>query len=203
MYPAVELHVGQETACDGVVVRRYSTHYSCSCPAWRFQQRPVQQRTCAHLRKVLGDEYENVRIESIAPGGKVQLELPRTPRKRRYAYEAQSPGTPGSVSSPSSTFSSPTKRHQSSGPIQITLGFESVQIGVENRHVRLMLTAPCPPCASMVSFPQPNRLVGQRKGSFLPNSLTVYVHFGMEHIYGRVKAANGWHLHGGSSVRIS
>lgn len=166
VYPAIELHVGQEITCDGVVARRYSTHYSCSCPAWRFQQRPVQQRTCAHLRKVLGDEYEDVRIESIAPSGKTQLELPRTPRKRRYAYEAQSPGTPGSASSPSSSYSSPTKRRQSSYPIQITLGSGSVQIGIENRHVRLTLTAPCPPCACVVSIPRPYRLVGQRKGSF-------------------------------------
>lgn len=159
VYPAVELHVGQETACDGVVVRRYSTHYSCSCPAWRFQQRPVQQRTCTHLRKVLGDEYENVRIESIIPGGKTQLELPRTPRKRQYTYEVQSPGTPGSASSPSSTYSSQTKRRQSSYPIQITLGSESVQIGTENRNVSLMLTAPCPPCTCMASIPRPYRMV--------------------------------------------
>ncbi len=36
--------------------------YSCSCPAWRNQSTAIEKRTCKHLRKYLGDEFENNRI---------------------------------------------------------------------------------------------------------------------------------------------
>ncbi len=36
--------------------------YSCTCPAWRNQSLAIEQRTCKHLRKLRGDEAENVRI---------------------------------------------------------------------------------------------------------------------------------------------
>lgn len=37
--------------------RRTDEHaYSCSCPAWRFGGGKVTERTCKHLRKMLGDE---------------------------------------------------------------------------------------------------------------------------------------------------
>ncbi|MBX9622927.1 MAG: hypothetical protein K2X82_03850 [Gemmataceae bacterium] len=36
--------------------------YACSCPAWRTQSLPVDQRTCKHLRKLRGDAAEDARI---------------------------------------------------------------------------------------------------------------------------------------------
>ena len=36
--------------------------YSCSCPAWRNQSVAIEKRTCKHLRKHLGDDFENNRI---------------------------------------------------------------------------------------------------------------------------------------------
>jgi len=38
--------------------------YSCSCPAWKIQKLPPQQRTCKHLKAYLGDEFEEHRIEN-------------------------------------------------------------------------------------------------------------------------------------------
>ncbi len=38
--------------------------YSCSCPAWRNQSLPIEQRTCKHLRKLRGDAAEAARIQS-------------------------------------------------------------------------------------------------------------------------------------------
>ncbi|MEO2010913.1 MAG: hypothetical protein ABGX22_19725 [Pirellulaceae bacterium] len=32
--------------------------YSCTCPAWRNQSLPIEQRTCKHLRKLRGDDAE-------------------------------------------------------------------------------------------------------------------------------------------------
>ena len=36
--------------------------YSCTCPAWRMQSLPIEQRTCKHLRKLRGDDAEQARI---------------------------------------------------------------------------------------------------------------------------------------------
>lgn len=36
--------------------------YSCTCPAWRNQSRPIDQRSCKHLRAIRGDEAEQARI---------------------------------------------------------------------------------------------------------------------------------------------
>ena len=40
---------------------------SCSCPAWRNQSKPIDQRTCKHLRKECGDAYEAARIGGAPP----------------------------------------------------------------------------------------------------------------------------------------
>jgi len=40
---------------------------SCSCPAWRNQSRPIDQRTCKHLRKECGDAFEAARIGGAPP----------------------------------------------------------------------------------------------------------------------------------------
>jgi len=36
--------------------------YSCSCPAWRNQSLPIEQRTCKHLRQVRGEQAERTRL---------------------------------------------------------------------------------------------------------------------------------------------
>ena len=36
--------------------------YSCSCPAWRNQSLPIDQRSCKHLRLARGEEAEAVRL---------------------------------------------------------------------------------------------------------------------------------------------
>jgi DNA ligase-1 len=41
--------------------------YSCSCPAWRNQNVPIEQRSCKHLRGLRGDAAEDARI--LAAGG--------------------------------------------------------------------------------------------------------------------------------------
>eukprot|EP00742_Colponemidia_sp_Colp-10_P005687 GILJ01006078.1.p1 GENE.GILJ01006078.1~~GILJ01006078.1.p1 ORF type:complete len:660 (-),score=88.18 GILJ01006078.1:89-2068(-) len=41
--------------------------YSCTCPAWKFQSRPIDKRTCRHLREFRGDEAETERIGKSFP----------------------------------------------------------------------------------------------------------------------------------------
>lgn len=41
--------------------------YSCSCPAWRNQSLPIEQRTCKHLRKLRGDAAEEARVGNALP----------------------------------------------------------------------------------------------------------------------------------------
>ncbi|MDB5313279.1 MAG: ligase [Gemmataceae bacterium] len=41
--------------------------YSCTCPAWRNQSTPIEQRTCKHLRKLRGDAEEQARIGGALP----------------------------------------------------------------------------------------------------------------------------------------
>ncbi|PWN40129.1 DNA ligase/mRNA capping enzyme [Ceraceosorus guamensis] len=46
-------------------LKRLSDHYSCSCPAWAFQGRgkAPNQRSCKHLKGLLGNEYELKRTD--------------------------------------------------------------------------------------------------------------------------------------------
>ena len=41
--------------------------YSCSCPAWRNQNTPIERRTCKHLRKLRGDAAEEERLGGVLP----------------------------------------------------------------------------------------------------------------------------------------
>lgn len=41
--------------------------YSCTCPAWRNQSLPIEQRTCKHLRKLRGDAAEQERTGGALP----------------------------------------------------------------------------------------------------------------------------------------
>ena len=137
VYPTIELGIGEShTRSDGIVIRRYTTHYSCSCPAWRFQRAAVQRRTCTHLADVLGNEFERVRMIQAAHEIETAPSLPRTPKKRRQ-HDVVSPGTPNSVSSSQSTRQK--KHHGQEDPICIAFGDVTLQIGVESSYVRWCL----------------------------------------------------------------
>src|SRR3712207_19260 len=41
--------------------------YSCTCPAWRNQNTPIERRTCKHLRKLRGDAAEEARLGGVLP----------------------------------------------------------------------------------------------------------------------------------------
>lgn len=43
--------------------RRAEGYYSCTCPSWRNLGGSERQRTCAHLKALLGLEYEEARIK--------------------------------------------------------------------------------------------------------------------------------------------
>src|SRR5436305_1167004 len=36
--------------------------YSCNCPAWRNQSKPIEQRTCKHIIAYRGEEAEQARV---------------------------------------------------------------------------------------------------------------------------------------------
>jgi len=64
-----DLQDGESTEMKGSARRPYTLKnvggvYSCSCPAWRNQSLPIEQRTCKHLRKLRGDAAEQERIGS-------------------------------------------------------------------------------------------------------------------------------------------
>jgi DNA ligase-1 len=52
------------SAAKPYVIRNVGGVYSCSCPAWRNQSLPIEQRTCKHIRKLRGDEAEKQRVGS-------------------------------------------------------------------------------------------------------------------------------------------
>jgi DNA ligase-1 len=58
--------------------------YSCTCPAWRNQSVAIDKRTCKHLRKYLGDEFESKRV-----AGDGAAALP--PRKDEAEAESLAP----------------------------------------------------------------------------------------------------------------
>jgi DNA ligase-1 len=62
-----ELVEMQGSSAKPYELRNVGGVYSCSCPAWRNQSLPIEQRTCKHLRRLRGDEAEESRI--LAAGG--------------------------------------------------------------------------------------------------------------------------------------
>jgi DNA ligase 1 len=67
-----DLEDGQTTEMKGsgtkpYVLKNTGGVYSCSCPAWRNQSNPIEQRTCKHLRKLRGDAAEEARIGGALP----------------------------------------------------------------------------------------------------------------------------------------
>ncbi len=49
------------------VLKNVGGVYSCSCPAWRNQSIAIEKRTCKHLRKLRGDEAEEMRVGGDLP----------------------------------------------------------------------------------------------------------------------------------------
>ncbi len=55
------------SAAKPYVIKNVGGVYSCSCPAWRNQSLPIEQRTCKHIRKLRGDEAEKQRVGNALP----------------------------------------------------------------------------------------------------------------------------------------
>ena len=73
-----DLQDGQSVEIQGsarlpYILKNVGGVYSCSCPAWRNQSLPIEQRTCKHLRQFRGKQAESRRIpdglvpQTIAP----------------------------------------------------------------------------------------------------------------------------------------
>jgi DNA ligase-1 len=67
-----DLQDGESTEMQGsgskpYVLKNTGGVFSCSCPAWRNQSNPIEQRTCKHLRKLRGDAAEEERIGGALP----------------------------------------------------------------------------------------------------------------------------------------
>lgn len=75
IYPAILIEPGEKyRASESVVVQRYSAHYACSCPAWRFHaEKDVRLRSCEHLAEVLGEAYEAARMELVRRASHVAM----------------------------------------------------------------------------------------------------------------------------------
>ena len=66
----------QGSAAKPYVLRNVGGVYSCSCPAWRNQSRPIEQRTCKHLRLLRGDVAETERVGQLSGPNPTKSEGP-------------------------------------------------------------------------------------------------------------------------------
>lgn len=55
------------SAAKPYVIRNVGGVYSCTCPAWRNQSKPIERRTCKHIRRLRGEDAEATRVGSAAP----------------------------------------------------------------------------------------------------------------------------------------
>ena len=51
----------REVPGKGYKIKNVGGVYSCTCPAWRFQSKKIDVRTCKHLKELLGEEAEQKR----------------------------------------------------------------------------------------------------------------------------------------------
>jgi DNA ligase-1 len=73
--------------------------YSCSCPAWRNQSRPIEHRTCKHLMSILGAEEEAIRttyvvVATATPEREAEIMARAAGRKLRPDEKAKLNGPP-------------------------------------------------------------------------------------------------------------
>jgi DNA ligase 1 len=76
--------------------------YSCNCPSWRFQSKPIDVRTCKHLKELRGEAAELLRI-----GSAHSTTTPASPNQKKRAAASNSP-------SGSSTTATPVKKQKGS-----------------------------------------------------------------------------------------
>lgn len=57
-----ETHEMWGSGAKPYILKNIGGVYSCTCPAWRFQNDPPERRTCKHLKKLRGDAAEQERI---------------------------------------------------------------------------------------------------------------------------------------------
>src|SRR5687768_16471697 len=67
-----DLADGESTEMKGsgakpYVLKNTGGVYSCTCPAWRNQNTPIERRTCKHLRWLRGDAAEEARLGGALP----------------------------------------------------------------------------------------------------------------------------------------
>ncbi|MGE0712284.1 MAG: DNA ligase [Planctomycetota bacterium] len=62
----------QGSARDPYVLKNEGGFYSCTCPAWLHQSRPIDLRTCKHLKQLRGAEVEAARVGAAAAVGPVR-----------------------------------------------------------------------------------------------------------------------------------
>ena len=62
---------------------------SCTCPAWRNQHAPIEQRTCKHLRAYIGEDFESARVGSAAPALRIPPRPAWVPQARREDREVR------------------------------------------------------------------------------------------------------------------
>jgi DNA polymerase/3'-5' exonuclease PolX len=60
--PQHQIPVGGTFNVGKWTITRNKFDYMCNCPGWLYQSLPPNQRTCKHIRQVLGDQYEDSRV---------------------------------------------------------------------------------------------------------------------------------------------
>lgn len=80
------VEVASASSSSKYTVKRVIGHYYCNCPAWRVNKQALDQRTCKHLKQVLGDDYEAARIGPAAASGSGRAK--RTPAAKTSTHQA-------------------------------------------------------------------------------------------------------------------
>ncbi|KAJ3737292.1 hypothetical protein DFJ43DRAFT_253016 [Lentinula guzmanii] len=88
-------------------IKRNAEHFYCTCPAWRNQIGvPLNARSCKHLLSLLGEQYEEARLEYMNPGGPPPKGLLSVQRPKARTEKTQSFSQKISSDKPSSESSS-------------------------------------------------------------------------------------------------
>ena len=69
----------QGSASRPYVLKNVGGVFSCSCPGWRFQSAPIEERTCRHLRDYRGHAAEDERVGPIQSSSKPLKALVKAP----------------------------------------------------------------------------------------------------------------------------